>query len=461
MSWEEIAMAWSDYITTVKEQIRNNKAKLLIEDELKDHFEEQIKAFQEDGLSYAKAEEKTILDMGDPVIVGTEFNRIHRPKLEKKLLITVILFSSISLFVQFVVGSVIDLATPNYFHTQAVYILIGIGIMVFIYYMDYTVIGRYPFLLWGILTVLGLFFLRYGPRGYNGFVHLYTITLLFVPIFAGILYRLRNLKLTGLILSGVIGAIPILLALLGKSISVIIHYMVIYLIMLNVSVGKRWFGNRKIGFAVVWAGTIGVPSLFILICLKFSIPLLSDYQITRLKVLFTDFSSEDFLYQSNTARQALVNSKIFGGSSELITRVPVVESDYILVFIFSMFGIFVGICVVALLLFLLYKAFRIAKVQKSYLGYMVGMACTLIFLVETFFYVVNNLLSLRVSILISQQALPFLSGGARNIIFSYAIVGLLLSVYRNSELVSDRTHQKKRNWLQRKKDRIISIKVNN
>ncbi len=457
MYWEETVMGWSDYITTVKEQIRNNKAKLLIEDELKDHLEEQIKAFEEDGLSYVEAEQKAILDMGDPVEVGTELNRIHRPKLEKKLLFTVILFSAISLIVQFVVGRVFH-STTSYFNTQAVYIVIGIGVMVFVYYIDYTIIGRYPFLIWGVLSLLGIYIIEYGHRHYNVFNDLFFITLLFVPIFAGILFRLRKLKLIGLMLSVIIGATPIFIALCGRSVSVVIHYIVIYLIMLNVTVGKRWFGNRKIGFAIVWASTIGIPALFILLCLKFGIPLLSNYQIERLKSIFTYVPNQDFTYQSNMARQALTNSKILGGSSDIINRVPAVESDYILVFIFSMFGILAGICVIALLLFLLYKAFRIAKVQKSYLGYMVGMACTLTFIVETFFYIFNNLVSMKFNLIIKQQALPFLSNGARNIIFSYAIVGLLLSVYRNTGLVSDRTNKKKRNWLQRRRDIRIFIK---
>lgn len=447
-------MVWFDYITTVKEQIRNNKAKSLIEDELKDHLEEQIKAFQEDGLSYVEAEQKAILDMGDPVEVGTELNRVHRPKLEKKLLFTVMLFSAIGLIVQYVVGSVINSSTPNYFISQAVYIVIGIGVMVFIYYMDYTIIGRYPFIMWGVLTLFGIYILEFGHQHFQIFYDLFFVILLFVPILAGILFRLRNLKLIGLMLSGFIGAIPILISLYGRNISVMIQYMVIYLIMLNVAVAKRWFGNRKLGFVIVWLSTIGVPSVFIMSCLKLGIPLFTDYQIDRLKYIFS-FNPE-FTYQSNIANQALVNSKLFGGSSEIIQRVPAVDSDYILVFIFSTFGILFGICIVALLLFLLYKAFRIAKVQKSYLGYMVGMACTLIFLVETFFYTTNNLFSFN--LIVSQRTLPFLSNGARNTIFSYAIVGLLLSVYRNSELVSNRTNQKKGSWLQRKRDMRLTIK---
>lgn len=130
-------MAWSDYITTVKEQIRNKKAKLLIEDELKDHIEEQIKAYQEDGVSYEEAEKMAVLDMGDPIEVGTELNRIHRPKLEKKLLMMVIIFSVFSLILQYFVGRIcVGLNNPNYFIDQLGFTIIGIIIMVLIYFFD-------------------------------------------------------------------------------------------------------------------------------------------------------------------------------------------------------------------------------------------------------------------------------------------------------------------------------------
>lgn len=141
-------MAWSDYITTVKEQIRNKKAKLLIEDELKDHIEEQIKAYQEDGVSYEEAEKMAVLDMGDPIEVGTELNRIHRPKMEKKLLMMVIIFSIISLILQYFVGRIcVGSNNPNYFIDQLGFTIIGIIIMVLIYFFDYTIIGKYPFLI--------------------------------------------------------------------------------------------------------------------------------------------------------------------------------------------------------------------------------------------------------------------------------------------------------------------------
>ncbi len=60
-------MNCAEYLNLVKEQIRNKRAKELIEDELKDHLEEQILDYENAGLSREIAEERAIESMGDPV----------------------------------------------------------------------------------------------------------------------------------------------------------------------------------------------------------------------------------------------------------------------------------------------------------------------------------------------------------------------------------------------------------
>lgn len=433
-------MVWSDYINTVKDQMRNKKAKLLIEDELKDHIEEQIRAYQEDGFSYDEAEKNAILDMGDPVEVGTELNRIHRPKLEKNLLGMVIILSVCSLLVQYLVDSLINTDLDSrYFLKQAGYIIVGLGVMLLIYYVDYTMIGKYPFLLWGILYLIGIYIVLFGDRPYNELLSMFKYLYLFVPVFAGVVYRLRKLKVKGLLLSGVIGATPILLAFYGNNTSAIMHYSITILLMLNIAVGKHWFNiSKKLGYLIVWGGSIGVPSILFVVSNLLGVPILNAYQISRIQAVFQRTTDEAFMYTPNLVEQALTNSRIIGSNTEFVNRIPVIESNYILIFIFNIFGIIAGIAVVGLMLFFIYKTFHIARKQKSLLGCLVGLACGLSLFVQTMFYFASNLGFYRIIHLVGQQTLPFFSSGGSNIVYSYAIAGLLLSVYRNSELINDR-----------------------
>lgn len=439
-------MEWSEYITTVKAQIRNGKAKMLIEDELKDHFEEQTKAYQEQGLNTMEAEKQAILDMGDPVLVGTELNRVHRPKLEGKVLILVLIFGLFSLLVHYLLGEMLlESEEPDYFLKQLGSTMVGITVMVFIYYLDYTIIGKYPLFLWSGLYLLGIFYTIYGNEHYSTLLYLFHIIYLFVPLFAGVLFQSRKWKWKGLIFSCIIGASPLLLAIYGRNLTAVIHYSIIFLIMLNIAVVKRWFHiSRKLGCFIVWAGITGASFLVFLLCYMQRIPLLNDYQIMRLQSIFQGVSDKAMRYTPDLAKKSLESSKLIGKSTEIIQVLPTVESNYILVFIFNMFGILIGAVVVGAILAFIMKAFKIATKQKSFLGYMVGIACALPLLLQSLFYFAANLGLYPIIILTSQQELPFLSGGGTNMVYSYAVVGLLLSIYRNSELVSDRMIKRKR-----------------
>ena len=64
---------------TLTEQIRCKMARGTIEQEINDHIEDQKAEFLSEGMSQTEAEEAAVREMGDPVEVGLEMDRIHRP----------------------------------------------------------------------------------------------------------------------------------------------------------------------------------------------------------------------------------------------------------------------------------------------------------------------------------------------------------------------------------------------
>lgn len=68
------------YLETVREQIRWKRARPVLVQELERHLEDQRDAFVQAGNSSEEAERLAVADMGDPVTVGAELDRIHRPK---------------------------------------------------------------------------------------------------------------------------------------------------------------------------------------------------------------------------------------------------------------------------------------------------------------------------------------------------------------------------------------------
>ena len=72
-------MRREEYLHTLTERIRCKMARGTIEQEINDHIEDQKEEFLSEGMSQTEAEEAAVREMGDPVEVGLEMDRIHRP----------------------------------------------------------------------------------------------------------------------------------------------------------------------------------------------------------------------------------------------------------------------------------------------------------------------------------------------------------------------------------------------
>ena len=89
-----------EYLKKVLEQIRCKKAQGEIREELRAHIEDQKEANLAAGMSVEEAERKAVADMGDPVETGMELDRIHRPRMDWKLVAVIVVLSLAGLFLQ-------------------------------------------------------------------------------------------------------------------------------------------------------------------------------------------------------------------------------------------------------------------------------------------------------------------------------------------------------------------------
>ena len=68
------------YLKTVQEQIRWKRARPVLALELEQHLADQTEAFQAEGQDKDTAVRLALEDMGDPVELGVELDRVHRPR---------------------------------------------------------------------------------------------------------------------------------------------------------------------------------------------------------------------------------------------------------------------------------------------------------------------------------------------------------------------------------------------
>ena len=83
-------MQIKEFLNTVCEQIKYKPIRNSISEELENHIEESKENYIRDGLEEKEAEEKAIVQMGNAEEIGKKLNKIHKPKLDWKLLIILI-----------------------------------------------------------------------------------------------------------------------------------------------------------------------------------------------------------------------------------------------------------------------------------------------------------------------------------------------------------------------------------
>lgn len=80
------------YLKNLTRCIENRDVRSEIRQEFLDHIEDQKEAYMESGMSEEEAEREAVRQMGEPEEVGMELNRIHRPKLDWKTGLSIIVF---------------------------------------------------------------------------------------------------------------------------------------------------------------------------------------------------------------------------------------------------------------------------------------------------------------------------------------------------------------------------------
>lgn len=194
------------YLALLTEQIRCRTARPDIEKEISDHIEDQTRAYMSEGMERQEAEEAAVRDMGDPVDVGTELDKVHRPSMPWGMIGLILVLSIAGYLFQWMIQRRILAENGDVFFNnerQLVLMAAGILLMTVICFLDYTRIAdraRELLLLLVVGSAAGLFLfglkinsLRqwiWMPGG--GSLNVPLLLMLTVPLYAAILYRYRG-----------------------------------------------------------------------------------------------------------------------------------------------------------------------------------------------------------------------------------------------------------------------------
>lgn len=406
-----------EYIKDVQRYIRWSRAKVVATRELSDHINDQYDALRENGLNQKEAMRKAIEEMGDADVVGTELDIVHRPKVNWLLLLIagVLLLSGILISAML---TSISLTVP-----KIIGIVLGVCVAAFLYFIDYTVLIRFPRALYGLLSLAAIFGLLYelwngfAPLGY-GF--LFYLLLCYPIVLVGILFYEKNSESETKIIHYWLYAIfPLTLALINQAFPVFVLLLACELFIFCCGLKLKWLKWNRVNI-------FGVACMLIFL-------IIGVYLLSRFYHLFRLQENTGYLQQLDFF--SVFREAELIGKSGMPVDVKVMSYFYdhpitLLLYEYGKFSLVFLLFVFGLLFAILY---RTSKKQDTEVGKLLTNAVLLIYILRIVFTALSDIGVLPNFFM----CVPFVVTGGMFIIYDMALVGIILSVNRNESIAKD------------------------
>lgn len=401
-----------EYLEILAEQIRYKKALPMIEKELEDHMEDQKKDFLASGMTEKEAEAAAVMEMGDPVAVGVDMDRIHRPKMVWGLILLTGALYLAGMIFRYLLYDRSGLGI--YIANSWVYYVLAFVVMIGVCYVDYSRIGeKARELTVGLFLILmaGIWFGGTVVNGSVGWIsvggmmilNVRVLVYLFLPLYGAILYRYRGQgyeviwKAAAWMLPAVVVvfyANSLMLALLLCVFSMVI-------------------------FLLLYAGMVW----------KFG----AVYQKERLKMLLPPYG-EEISAVMEPLRSAAANSHMVGSSAQAMKGLEMYgDRDFLFTYILSFCGILTAVLFISLIVVLLFYLLKHTLRQRNQAGRIMGLGCTVVLVGRLVIYLLGNL-GLQPY---GDGYCPFLSTGGSSAVVTGILLGLLFSIYRYQNIAKE------------------------
>lgn len=401
-----------EYLEILAEQIRYKKALPMIEKELEDHMEDQKKDFLASGMTEKEAEAAAVMEMGDPVSVGVDMDRIHRPKMARGLILLTGALYLAGMIFRYLLYDRSGLGI--YIANSWVYYVLAFVVMIGVCYVDYSRIGeKARELTVGLFLILmaGIWFGGTVVNGSVGWIsvdgmmilNVRVLVYLFLPLYGAILYRYRGQgyeviwKAAAWMLPAVVVvfyANSLMLALLLCVFSMVI-------------------------FLLLYAGMVW----------KFG----AVYQKERLQMLLPPYG-EEISAVMEPLRSAAANSHMVGSSAQAMKGLEMYgDRDFLFTYILSFCGILTAVLFISLIAVLLFYLLKHTLRQRNQAGRIMGLGCTVVLVGRLVIYLLGNL-GLQPY---GDGYCPFLSTGGSSAVVTGILLGLLFSIYRYQNIAKE------------------------
>lgn len=417
-----------DYLRAVEEQISWKRARPVLSRELRQHLEDQRDGFAAQG--FADAEKMAVAEMGDPVPVGADLDRLHRPKPQRGLLVMTVILALAGGFLRVWLTYSARPGLDAFSQRKTVLALaLGTAVLLCGYFLDISPLLRRPKTVYIAALAAGILLGIMRMMSHDRSIQYWAgyVVQLYPVVYAVWLYGWRGKDWFGF-LAAIAGGIPLtLVCILCLSISKALILLLSGFVLLLFAIWKDWFRVSKPAAAAFLTGLAVVLSAWVL----------SQYGYSpRFEALFhPEKYASDAGYQAVAVRRALNASQWFGEGAAGFAPypfeqyVPEWSRDFLLTTVVYKLGwlpfLMVVLAMTGLLVWLL------CRWSRNQAGQMVVLSVVMIFLCRIFLSVVLNM-----GFVLASFSFPLLTGNLQSIV-DMGLLGLALSVFRNGSILRE------------------------
>lgn len=437
-------MKIKEFLDNVCEQIKYKPIRNEICEELKNHIEEQKENYIEEGFKEELAEEKAIEQMGNAEIIGKKLNRIHRPKIDWKLLLIILIMLSFGFIIAFTRANNYDMLEnelySNIIFKYISFIILGLVFSFIIYFIDYKKVCKYSFVIYVIASIINMIAMFTWKNG-NGISYFRIRTIIFSPAvitvplymiaFVGFLQNndwLTKIKIFKKKKTYVGGLIILSIVSIGliNCVSTIASSIILGATYLIITTVKLSLLNKKKEIAILWGLTI-FSTIIVFILMG---------GMSRIHRLADSLQPQNDPYGSGwigmNQKMVISSAKLFGEMDYDSKALNIFDegTNYAFISILAHYGWIIGITMITAIILLNIKLVIDAIKIKDLYGKLLIVGISSLFLLQSLF---NLLMNFN----FGMQAdfnIPLISYGGVNLLTNILCLALVLSIYRRKDI---------------------------
>ncbi|MCU5340023.1 FtsW/RodA/SpoVE family cell cycle protein [Bacillus cereus] len=402
------------FLKEVTNHIKSKEAKDLVATELDFHLKQTKNMWIEKGLSEEVAEDKAVEQMGSPIKLGEELNKLYKPKVDWFLIILLVAAMGLGFL------PVITFGHADLFMNKVIFVILGVVTAIGMMLLDYRKLERMGWLFYiiGVVVLLMLYCFPNASMIGEPLIQIGPIAidcLMTIPFFFlawASFFNNSRLKFIHLLMLYVFS---LYLFLITSILLPIFIYITMVFVML-------WWS--KLGKKTAWLITM-LPIFFFIIRDLLSWSAVKEYRIARILGFLNPEHDQWYL----RLKEAMSSAGWFGTYGN-IKSIPAAHTDFVFASLTYYYGYVLALVLVLILSLFAVRIMNIAyKINDGY-GKLLLVGGVTLFVIH-FICNVGMILGIlpRVSI-----SLPFISYGLVPTLFHAFIMGIVLSVYRRKDM---------------------------